>query len=136
MKEYPLLKQAYNFEDFQKNGHQILDQLTEYLQNQQGDFKANNWKNPNSELNFWQSYEFSNVENFIEDLINHSIHLHNPKYIGHQVSVPAPLSALMNLVSGVLNNGMAVYEMGPAATAIEKCIIELFCNQVNRKSVV
>ena len=134
MKEYPLLKQAYNFEDFQKNGHQILDQLTEYLQNQQGDFKANNWKNPNSELSFWHSYEFSNVENFIEDLINHSIHLHNPKYIGHQVSVPAPLSALMNLVSGVLNNGMAVYEMGPAATAIEKCIIELFCNQVGYDS--
>jgi L-2,4-diaminobutyrate decarboxylase len=50
--------------------------------------------------------------------------------MGHQVSVPAPISVLMNVVSGLLNNGMAVYEMGQAATAIERCVVELFCQKV------
>src|SRR5215469_2035053 len=41
-----------------------------------------------------------------------STHLHHPRYMGHQVSAPLPLAAACDLVSALLNNGAAVYEMG------------------------
>lgn len=129
--DYPLLKQIYDFEAFEKQGKDLVAQLTKHLKNaQHPDSRANNWLNPKEELFFWQNYQFQNLPSFVDDLLNHSIHLHNPKYMGHQVSVPTPLSALMNLVSGLLNNGMAVYEMGQAATAIERVVVELFCQTV------
>ncbi len=131
MKKYPLLQEAYNFSGFEKNGKQLIEQLSGYLcQQQLPDSKTNNWQSPDKELNYWQNYQFKDFNSFVDDLLNHSIHLHNPKYMGHQVSVPAPLSALTNLISGLLNNGMAVYEMGQAATAIEKCVVDLFCDKV------
>ncbi len=131
MKNYHLLQQAYNFEDFEKNGKQLIEQLSTYLKVQQlPESKANNWQTPDKELDYWENYQFNDLTGFVDDLLSHSIHLHNPKYMGHQVSVPAPLSILTNLVSGLLNNGMAVYEMGKAATAIEKCVVELFCEKV------
>ncbi|MBL4660341.1 MAG: aminotransferase class I/II-fold pyridoxal phosphate-dependent enzyme [Alcanivoracaceae bacterium] len=131
MKKYPLLQRAYHFTEFKESGKQLIDQLTEYLCKQQlADTKANNWQTPDKELDFWENYQFSDLNNFVADLFDHSIHLHNPKYMGHQVSVPAPLSVLTNLISGLLNNGMAVYEMGKAATAIEKCVVDLFCEKI------
>ena len=131
MKKYPLLERVYSTQEFEGHANQLVAQLGGYLNAQQlPDSKANNWQAPDDELDFWHNYQFKNLEGFVDDLLNHSIHLHNPKYMGHQVSVPAPLSALMNLLSGLLNNGMAVYEMGKAATAIEKCVIELFCEEV------
>ena len=126
-----MLQKAYNFTEFEHNGKQLIEQLTTYLNRQQlPASKANNWQAPDKELDFWKNYPFSDLNTFVDDLLDHSIHLHNPKYMGHQVSVPAPLSVLSNIISGLLNNGMAVYEMGKAATAIEKCVVELFCEKV------
>jgi L-2,4-diaminobutyrate decarboxylase len=45
--------------------------------------------------------------------------LHHPDYMAHQVAVPHPTGALASLVDGFTNNAMAIYEMGPAAAAIE-----------------
>lgn len=131
MKKYPLLERVYNAQEFEGFANQLIMQLSAYLNAQQlPESKANNWQAPDDELNFWHNYQYKDLTGFVDDLLKHSIHLHNPKYMGHQVSAPAPLSAAMNLLSGLLNNGMAVYEMGQAATAIEKCVIELFCEKV------
>jgi len=130
-KDFSLLQQAYNFDEFEDSGKQLIEQITAYLKQQQyPQSKANSWQSPDEELGFWENYQFKDLNCFVEDLLEHSIHLHNPKYMGHQVSAPAPLSALMNLLGGILNNGMAVYEMGQAVTAIERCVVELFCQQV------
>jgi L-2,4-diaminobutyrate decarboxylase len=131
MKKYPLLQKAYNFDDFEKTGKQLIEQLSSYLHQQQlKKSPANRWQSPDKELGYWQNYQFNDVSSFVDDLLKHSMHLHNPKYMGHQVSVPAPISALSNLISGVMNNGMAVYEMGQAATAIERIVIDLFCQTI------
>lgn len=45
--------------------------------------------------------------------------LHDPRYMGHQVAVPRPELALLEGLGALLNNGMAVYEMGPIQTAME-----------------
>ena len=131
MKKYALLQKAYNFTEFEQNGKQLIEQLATYLNRQQlSASKANNWQAPDKELDYWKNYEFRDLNSFVDDLLDHSIHVHNPKYMGHQVSVSAPLSVLSNIIIGLLNNGMAVYEMGKAANAIEKCVVELFCEKV------
>jgi len=60
----------------------------------------------------------------LSEFVKRAISLHQPRYLGHQVCPPAPVAALAGLVSELLNNGMAVYEMGPSATALERWIID------------
>ena len=50
--------------------------------------------------------------------------------MGHQVSPPAPITALSGLISALLNNGTAVYEMGMSSNAIERLVIETVCNKI------
>ena len=52
-------------------------------------------------------------------ILANSNRLHDPRYVGHQVAVPRPELALLEGLNALLNNGMAVYEMGPIQTAME-----------------
>jgi len=49
--------------------------------------------------------------------------LRHPRYLGHQVAIPMIPSMFADLLNGMANNGMAVYEMGPAGSAVEKGVI-------------
>ncbi len=71
---------------------------------------------------------------FLRAYLADSTHLHHPAYIGHQVAVPAFPSALADLVHGTLNNGMAVYEMGAAATAVELAVLDWMLAKVGWRS--
>ena len=64
-----------------------------------------------------------NIEQWMENYLKNTQHMHHPHYMGHQVSVPHPAAALADFIHGLVNNPMAVYEMGPAAATIEKVII-------------
>lgn len=64
----------------------------------------------------------------LEQVLAHSNHLHHPGYVGHQVAVVHPAAALCELTAALLNNGMAVVEMGPAATAIERALVRWLAN--------
>jgi L-2,4-diaminobutyrate decarboxylase len=59
----------------------------------------------------------------IERAIASSTRLHARRFVGHQVATPLPAAALCDLVASFMNNGMAVYEMGPAATAMERAVL-------------
>jgi L-2,4-diaminobutyrate decarboxylase len=59
----------------------------------------------------------------LEQILAGSTHVHAPGYVGHQVSVPLPLATLCEWTSSLLNNGMAVFEMGAASTAIEQAMV-------------
>ena len=52
-----------------------------------------------------------------------SNHLHHPRYIGHQVSAPLPLAAFCDLVSALLNNSTAAYEMAQVETVMEAHLV-------------
>ncbi len=125
-----LLNKAYDPESFRKSGHELVDLIADYLNdaliNETG--KVINWNHPDEEYKYWENYLEKNTStnDFFKDIIQHSIHLHHPKYLGHQVSAPVPISTLAGLLSSVLNNGMAVYEMGPAANALERWIVKQF----------
>jgi L-2,4-diaminobutyrate decarboxylase len=68
------------------------------------------------------------VAEFLAEFAGRSIKLHHPHYLGHQVCAPVPAAALAGLVAELLNNGMAIYEMGPAATALERWIVRRTCH--------
>ena len=51
-------------------------------------------------------------------VLANSNRLRHPRYMGHQVAIPMLPSLFADLLSGVSNNGQAVYEMGPAGSAV------------------
>ena len=53
----------------------------------------------------------------VETMLSHGINLHDPRYVGHQVPPPIPLSGLFEAEGATTNQPMAVNEMGPWATA-------------------
>ncbi|MCF8297330.1 MAG: aminotransferase class I/II-fold pyridoxal phosphate-dependent enzyme [Saprospiraceae bacterium] len=127
------LKEIYSSKKFQEQGHELVDLLAKYISNSaKQEIPVNNYLEPNEQLEFWRNYKLDdkNPITLFKDIIEKSIHIHNPKYIGHQVSASAPLAALVNLFTALLNNSMAIYEMGPASTAIEKAVVEEISNKI------
>jgi L-2,4-diaminobutyrate decarboxylase len=60
---------------------------------------------------------------FLDAYLAATTRLHHPGYMAHQVAVPHPAGALAALVDAFTNNAMAIYEMGPAASAIEYTVV-------------
>ena len=67
---------------------------------------------------------------FISRYLERTTRLHHPAYMAHQVAVPHPSGSLGSLVDGFTNNAMAIYEMGPAAAAIEYFVINWMLGKV------
>lgn len=63
------------------------------------------------------------LEAFLASYLTWCTRLHHPGFLAHQIAVPRAESAVADLVSGMLNNGAAVYEMGPSAIAVEQSIL-------------
>ena len=122
-----LLDRAYDSKDFKQVGHDLIEVLSEHLGScQSGDQRTLEFIEPEQEISFWNNYDVEDPIQFFKDVVSRSIHVHHRKYIGHQVAPPLPLAALAGLVSELLNDGMGIYEMGSAATAIERIVIAQF----------
>jgi L-2,4-diaminobutyrate decarboxylase len=59
----------------------------------------------------------------VETMLRRGLNLHDPRYIGHQVPAPVPLAGLFDATGSVTNQVMAIYEMGPWATAVEQAMV-------------
>lgn len=118
-----LLQKAFDPESFREQGHLLIDQLADYLTagGQGAIFPVLPWIDPAEQTEQWPLLSTANSreESFFQRVLQASHHLHHPHYMGHQVAVPAPLSVLAGTLGKLLNNGMAVYEMGPVPSAIE-----------------
>ena len=126
----------FNPEDFREKGHKLVDTLSDYLKAIMNgkDWPVLPWYDPDV-LTEMFSFETGGGENesfedYTKRIIKYSHHLHHPHYIGHQVTSPLPLTALIQLCTALLNNGAAVYEMGPVAMAMEKNIVKLIGGKV------
>lgn len=137
MEQQALLQDLYNPEKFKELGHKLVDVLTQHLKDATASAKPTiKHKEPNEQFDYWDTYK-SDRENplqLFEDIIDNSIHLHNPKYIGHQVGATAPISALADLMNALLNNGMAVYEMGETSSTLERIIMNVFKEHIGYAS--
>ncbi|MCX6224340.1 MAG: pyridoxal-dependent decarboxylase [Bacteroidia bacterium] len=123
-----LLKQAYDPENFRDQAHRLVDLIADHLEASysQTDKTVLPWTDPDQRLLKWQNelgreFEF---EPFWKDTIDETIHIHHPKYMGHQVCASLPLAGLGDMINGTLNNGSAIYEMGPVSTAMERVVID------------
>src|SRR5688572_2124638 len=124
----PNLAAAYDPEHFRRLGHQLVDQLADHLARatrREGPVLP--WAPPATNLERFPA-DFSeqpsgDLSALLARVLDASHHLHHPRYVGHQVSAPVPLAALCDLASSLLNNGMAVYEMGPVSTAMEHNVL-------------
>ncbi|MDY7227820.1 pyridoxal phosphate-dependent decarboxylase family protein [Hyalangium rubrum] len=127
---------AYDAERFRQQGHQLVDQLADYLASATSGkaLPVLPWVTPDESLaRFPASFPEEpggELSPFIARVLGGSNHLHHPRYVGHQVSAPLPLAALCDFVSSLLNNGMAVYEMGPAVSAMEHNLLRWMAGQL------
>src|SRR4051812_28665577 len=67
---------------------------------------------------------------FLAACLARTTRLHHPGALAHQVAVPDVPSALAEFVHGVINNPMAIYEMGAAAATIEVAVLEWMVEKI------
>ncbi len=132
------LEKAYDPSDFRKLGHQVVDMLADHIEMVQtnAEHPVIPYKDPEDELAYWQQDFSSDTEilDVFKNILNHSINVHHPRYMGHQVAVPTLVSGLAGLMSDLLSNGTGVYEMGMAANAIEKIITDKVAHRIGYNS--
>ncbi len=120
-----LLQQAFDPSAFRARGHQLVDLLAVYLEELEHSPDTAPVMPDRLPDELHQKYKVGcgNLEDLFHSVLQDSMHIHHPGYAGHQVSPSIPLAALAGLLSDFLNNGMGVYEMGPAANAVEREVI-------------
>lgn len=130
------LQAAYNTHTFREQAHKLVDQLADYLekvQTQPNETLAIPFEGPETAYNFWaMDYEQhdENLTDFYQKVIEKSVHIHHPRYMGHQVSPPLPVAAATSMLTALLNNGMAVYEMGLVSNPLERIISEILAKKI------
>ena len=131
------LATLYSADVFQKAGQSWVRALAEHFTRLQTQESAVlNWCPPKANVDD-ASGDLGRTTHACDDLetwlpeFNHLLHkalskgqnLHHRRYIGHQVPASVPLAALFDALGSVTNQVMAIYEMGPWATAVERAVI-------------
>jgi len=123
----------YSPEAFEKAGVLTVNRLTEYLRLAQA--KSASYvldpASPQERLAYWESRLSSGASraegllssDFVPEMLERSNRLHDPRYAGHQVAVPFPELAWLQAATSLLNNGMAIDEMGPASSPMEEAVM-------------
>ena len=90
------IAEAYDVESFRKLGHQVIDMIADQLEESisQKDAVVLPYQKPEDELKFWESdrEQGNDPLEFFQKVLDHSIKVHQPRYLGHQVAVPALIS--------------------------------------------
>ncbi len=131
---------AYDPELVRVAGRSLADQLARHLQQvQHAESSVLNWAHPREYIAeaaaLADSADSSNAANksvddvarrfaeLVDISLARGINLHDPRYVGHQVPASVPIAGLFDAVGSVTNQCMAIYEMGPWATAIEQAMV-------------
>lgn len=135
-----VFQKAFSPEAFRTLGHSMVEALAEHLERAQaGAIEPVMPRGTPHEMcaqfpNEFPSTAASSPEQAIVELVTQalaqSIALHSPRFLGHQVATPLPAAAVCEMAAAFANNGMAVFEMGPAATAMERALIEYLCTRL------
>lgn len=126
-----LLRKAYDAGNFREEGHRLVDLLADYLaQFRSGNppVKVLNRVPPDELFQRWQADLAAGphfqLNGLFEKILHDTIHMHHPKYLGHQTSNVAPAAALAEFLGGFLDPGMGVYEQGTSGVALERLIVK------------
>lgn len=125
----------YTVDAFRKSGGQMVERLADYLvesQEKRHDHVLP-FSPPEKRLEYWKSKLKNKTgtepgalwkANLLEEVLTQSNRLHDPRYAGHQVAVPLPQLAWLQAATALLNNGMAIDEMGPASSPMEEAVMQ------------
>lgn len=132
------IHRVYSAEEYRKVGYAMVDMIADHLENMNSNPSSETipYSDPDDQLIYWQA-DFEKkepIEDTFKHIFDHSIKLHNPKYIGHQIATVAPVAGIAGMMVDILNNGTGVYEMGMSANAIERVIIDFMNKQVGYSS--
>ena len=124
-----LLSRAYAPETFQEEAPKLMEMISEELKNSltREVPQTIDRISPEEQLAFWQE-EFSSADpadlsGLMKKVMSHSVNFHSKGYVGHQVAVTLPLTALTSAMMAYMNNCTTVYELGMAGNAMEKVVI-------------
>ncbi len=131
-------KPAYDPRVWQTLGHALIDLLADHLRTiEASQAKVLDWRDPPQ--NVAQAAELMGqpagldaapealAERFaqlVRIALERGLNLHDPRYIGHQVAASVPLAGLFDALGSVTNQAMAIYDMGPWATAAERAMVQ------------
>lgn len=134
---------AYAGSTFHDLGTRLVETLSEHLDRvEQREGPVLPWKPPQVNIPDAASYlregdaTVSGSElaerftSLIATMLSRGNNLQHPRYIGHQVPGSVPLAALFDAVGAVTNQVMAIYEMGPWATAAERAVIDAWGTRI------
>lgn len=134
-----LLRTAFDPATFRSDGERMLGSLAGYLDAAlRGEGAVLPVRDPQTMLARWTP-DWGNTGDsggpersatlaaLTAKLLVDATQLHHAGFVGHQVAPPLPLAALCDLAADLLNNGMAVYEMGQAGTAMELHVVRWMC---------
>lgn len=126
-------------ENFHFNSKLVIEALTDYLEDCENDQCPVINQQPISNIIEDLSLELyvksgglngDKFSDFLKTYLKNTTRLHHKHYMAHQVSVPHTMGALGSFIDGVTNNAMAIYEMGPSATAIEFFMINWMLEKI------
>jgi L-2,4-diaminobutyrate decarboxylase len=136
------IQAAYDPQVLQNAGQRLVKLLTEHLQGTQASSQSVlNWTDPetnqsaaqasidhNAPYQTWSTEGSAGLARQFEELVHlalgRGLNLHDPRYIGHQVPASIPIAGLFDALGSVTNQVMAIYEMGPWATAVEHALVD------------
>ncbi|GIX00723.1 MAG: L-2,4-diaminobutyrate decarboxylase [Pirellulaceae bacterium] len=118
-------RSVYDPEEFRRQGHRLIDLLADYWERSLSGAATDPvlpWQDPQEAVEFWTQMQErpGTLVELVEQVLARSVAVLHPRYLGHQIAVPTPLSALASLVVDCLNNGCGVYEMGMVGAAMER----------------
>lgn len=136
-----LIADAYCSERFQELSKHWQQAIADHLRDSiSGNDIVLNWAEPADsvaaaeKLLHARNAETGQTGNDFADLLKVMLssgqNLHHPGYIGHQVPASVPIAGLFDAVGSMTNQPMAIYEMGPWATAVEHALVRALCGKV------
>lgn len=128
------LEHAYSPETLTTLGEFLIARLgRHFTELQQREHSVLNWNLPQENLQaafdtlqqVAAASDFSTrFQELIETALQRGHNLHHPRYIGHQVPASIPVAGLFDALGSITNQVMAIYEMGPWATSVERALIQ------------
>lgn len=137
-----LFEQAYSSDVFDAASKEWQQVLSSHMQRvSAGDSPVFNWADPETAIRDAESWLTRSTDDaraplierlsaILQKMLQSGQNLHHPHYIGHQVPASVPLAGLFDAVSSITNQVMAIYEMGPWATAVEHALVRAFCGKI------
>ena len=134
-----LITASYDPEAVREVGKLLAERLSQHMALvQSAEGEVLNWVDPEknidaarAQLDAGDKSPVANIESLlerfqelVEQSLQHGNNLHHPHYVGHQVPASLPLAALFDAVGSLTNQVMAIYEMGPWATAVERAVVQ------------